>query len=105
MKRKTECYECQFRPAPETHHVYTITSTSSEVLRHGLFEAKGIVGDICPTVATTKSIIAGLVVIETVKVLQNDTKNYRCVQYSSIKLCFVLLKKVFLDYSSYLNFL
>ena len=44
---------------------------------HTLFEAKGIAGNIVHAVATTNAVIAGLIVIETIKVLQNDANNYR----------------------------
>lgn len=43
---------------------------------HSLFEAKGIAGNIVHAVATTNAVIAGLIVIEAIKVLQ-DTKIYR----------------------------
>lgn len=58
-----------------------IRATAFGIPLHSLFEAKGIAGNIVHAVATTNAIIAGLIVIETVKVLQNDTKNYRYVQY------------------------
>lgn len=44
---------------------------------HSLFEAKGIAGNIVHAVATTNAIIAGLIVIEAIKVLKNDIKSYR----------------------------
>ncbi|KAH7857581.1 hypothetical protein Vadar_014246 [Vaccinium darrowii] len=107
IKGKTECYECQPKPAPKTYPVCTITSTPSKEIGnlsfdkddqlavefvtaaaniraasfgiplHSLFEAKGIAGNIVHAVATTNAIIAGLIVIEAIKVLQNDANNYR----------------------------
>jgi hypothetical protein len=44
---------------------------------HSLFEAKGVAGNIVHAVATTNAIIAGLIVIEAIKVLRGDYKNYR----------------------------
>ena len=44
---------------------------------HSLFEAKGVAGNIVHAVATTNAIIAGLIVIEAIKVLRDDYKNYR----------------------------
>lgn len=37
VKGRTECYECQPKPAPKTYPVCTITSTPSKVLTHALF--------------------------------------------------------------------
>lgn len=54
-----------------------IRAASFGIPLHSLFEAKGIVGNIVHAVATTNAIIAGLIVIEALKVLQNDVKNYR----------------------------
>lgn len=61
-----------------------IRATAFGIPLHSLFEAKGIAGNIVHAVATTNAIIAGLIVIETIKVLQNDTKNYRCVQLPAL---------------------
>lgn len=58
-----------------------IRASSFGIPLHSLFEAKGIAGNIVHAVATTNAIIAGLIVIEAIKVLQNDTKNYRCAQF------------------------
>ena len=55
-----------------------IRASSFGILLHSLFEAKGIAGNIVHAVATTNAIIAGLIVIEAVKVLQNDANSYRC---------------------------
>lgn len=44
---------------------------------HSLFEAKGIAGNIVHAVATTNAIVAGLIVIEAIKVLQKDLQNLR----------------------------
>uniref|UniRef100_A0A7N0ZQX5 SUMO-activating enzyme subunit n=1 Tax=Kalanchoe fedtschenkoi TaxID=63787 RepID=A0A7N0ZQX5_KALFE len=54
-----------------------IRASSFGIPLHSLFEAKGIAGNIIHAVATTNAIIAGLIVIEAMKVLQNDEKNYR----------------------------
>ncbi|KZV52624.1 SUMO-activating enzyme subunit 2 [Dorcoceras hygrometricum] len=66
-----------------------IRASSFGIPLHSLFEAKGIAGNIVHAVATTNAIIAGLIVIEAVKVLQNDTKSYRmtyCLQHPSRKM-------------------
>ncbi|CAA6653796.1 unnamed protein product [Spirodela intermedia] len=61
-----------------------IRASSFGIPPHSLFEAKGIAGNIVHAVATTNAIIAGLIVIEAIKVLQNDARNYRmtyCVEH------------------------
>lgn len=58
-----------------------IRASSFGIPLHSLFEAKGIAGNIVHAVATTNASIAGLIVIEAIKVLQNDTNNYRCAQF------------------------
>jgi ubiquitin-like 1-activating enzyme E1 B len=58
-----------------------IRASSFGIPLHSLFEAKGIAGNIVHAVATTNAIIAGLIVIEAIKVLQNDTDSYRCAQF------------------------
>lgn len=58
-----------------------IRASSFGIPLHSLFEAKGIAGNIVHAVATTNAIIAGLIVIEAIKVLQNDTNNYRCAHF------------------------
>lgn len=66
-----------------------IRASSFGIPMHSLFEAKGIAGNIVHAVATTNAIIAGLIVIEAIKVLQNDVKNYRmtyCLEHPSKKL-------------------
>ncbi|XP_073021827.1 SUMO-activating enzyme subunit 2 [Primulina eburnea] len=66
-----------------------IRASSFGIQLHSLFEAKGIAGNIVHAVATTNAIIAGLIVIEAVKVLQNDAKSYRmtyCLEHSSRKM-------------------
>ncbi|PRQ23859.1 putative NAD(P)-binding domain, ubiquitin/SUMO-activating enzyme ubiquitin-like protein [Rosa chinensis] len=66
-----------------------IRATAFGIPLHSLFEAKGIAGNIVHAVATTNAIIAGLIVIETVKVLQNDAKNYRmtyCLEHPTRKM-------------------
>ncbi|XP_073046767.1 SUMO-activating enzyme subunit 2-like [Primulina eburnea] len=66
-----------------------IRASSFGIPLHSLFEAKGIAGNIVHAVATTNAIIAGLIVIEAVKVLQNDTKSYRmtyCLEHPSRKM-------------------
>ncbi|XP_058106067.1 SUMO-activating enzyme subunit 2 isoform X2 [Magnolia sinica] len=66
-----------------------IRATSFGIPMHSLFEAKGIAGNIVHAVATTNAIIAGLIVIEAIKVLQGDARNYRmtyCVEHPSGKM-------------------
>ncbi|EPS74543.1 hypothetical protein M569_00206 [Genlisea aurea] len=63
-----------------------IRASSFGIPLHSLFEAKGIAGNIVHAVATTNAIIAGLIVIEAIKVLQNDIKSYRmtyCLEHPS----------------------
>ncbi|XP_031252237.1 SUMO-activating enzyme subunit 2-like [Pistacia vera] len=66
-----------------------IRAASFGIPLHSLFEAKGIAGNIVHAVATTNAIIAGLIVIEAIKVLQKDTDNYRmtyCLEHVSRKM-------------------
>jgi ubiquitin-like 1-activating enzyme E1 B len=66
-----------------------IRAASFGIPLHSLFEAKGIAGNIVHAVATTNAIIAGLIVIEAIKVLRNDTKNYRmtyCLEHPARKM-------------------
>lgn len=66
-----------------------IRAASFGIPLHSLFEAKGIAGNIVHAVATTNAIVAGLIVIEAIKVLQNDTSNYRmtyCLEHPSRKM-------------------
>jgi ubiquitin-like 1-activating enzyme E1 B len=62
---------------------------------HSLFEAKGVAGNIVHAVATTNAIIAGLIVIEAIKVLRGDYKNYRylCLLYISLFLTMLSLEE------------
>lgn len=63
---------------------------------HSLFEAKGVAGNIVHAVATTNAMIAGLIVIEAVKVLQGDYKNYRWLHsyFTSVQCTFFLVMVV-----------
>ncbi|KAK4378320.1 hypothetical protein RND71_000182 [Anisodus tanguticus] len=66
-----------------------IRAASFGISLHSLFEAKGIAGNIVHAVATTNAIIAGLIVLEAMKVLQNDVKSYRmtyCLEHPSRKM-------------------
>ncbi|XP_043712789.1 SUMO-activating enzyme subunit 2-like [Telopea speciosissima] len=66
-----------------------IRAASFGIPMHSLFEAKGIAGNIVHAVATTNAIVAGLIVIEAIKVLQNDVQNYRmtyCLEHPSKKM-------------------
>ncbi|KAL1833760.1 hypothetical protein ACET3Z_003411 [Daucus carota] len=66
-----------------------IRASSFGIPLHSLFEAKGIAGNIVHAVATTNAIIAGLIVIEAIKVLRNDTSSYRmtyCLEHPSRKM-------------------
>lgn len=64
-----------------------IRATSFGIPLHSLFETKGIAGNIVHAVATTNAIIAGLIVIEAIKVLQNDIENYRSVIFIWYYIC------------------
>ncbi|KAK4284767.1 hypothetical protein QN277_001551 [Acacia crassicarpa] len=66
-----------------------IRAASFGIPLHSLFEAKGIAGNIVHAVATTNAIIAGLIVIEAIKVLKNDIKSYRmtyCLEHPTRKM-------------------
>ncbi|KAF5443913.1 hypothetical protein F2P56_036429 [Juglans regia] len=66
-----------------------IRASSFGIPLQSLFEAKGIAGNIVHAIATTNAIIAGLIVIEAIKVLQSDTKNYRmtyCLEHATRKM-------------------
>ncbi|KAL9238229.1 hypothetical protein vseg_012683 [Gypsophila vaccaria] len=54
-----------------------IRAASFGIPVHSLFEAKGIAGNIIHAVATTNAIVAGLIVIEAMKVLRQDFDNLR----------------------------
>ncbi|KAK9691048.1 hypothetical protein RND81_09G172400 [Saponaria officinalis] len=54
-----------------------IRAASFGIPMHSLFEAKGIAGNIIHAVATTNAIVAGLIVIEAMKVLRQDFDNLR----------------------------
>ena len=54
-----------------------IRASSFGIPLHSLFEAKGVAGNIVHAVATTNAIIAGLIVIEAIKVLKGDYQGYR----------------------------
>ncbi|XP_062187030.1 SUMO-activating enzyme subunit 2-like isoform X2 [Phragmites australis] len=63
-----------------------IRASSFGIPLHSLFEAKGVAGNIVHAVATTNAIIAGLIVIEAIKVLKGDYQNYRmtyCLEHPS----------------------
>ncbi|AEC07183.1 SUMO-activating enzyme 2 [Arabidopsis thaliana] len=66
-----------------------IRAESFGIPLHSLFEAKGIAGNIVHAVATTNAIIAGLIVIEAIKVLKKDVDKFRmtyCLEHPSKKL-------------------
>ncbi|KAL6008092.1 SUMO-activating enzyme subunit 2 [Asimina triloba] len=66
-----------------------IRASSFGIPLHSLFEAKGIAGNIVHAVATTNAVIAGLIVIEAIKVLQGDASHYRmtyCVEHPARKM-------------------
>ncbi|XP_076897709.1 SUMO-activating enzyme subunit 2-like [Bidens hawaiensis] len=66
-----------------------IRAASFNIPLHSLFDAKGIAGNIIHAVATTNAIIAGLIVIEAIKVLQKDAKNCRmtyCLEHPARKM-------------------
>ncbi|KAI3875294.1 hypothetical protein MKX03_036899 [Papaver bracteatum] len=58
-----------------------IRASSFGIPLHSLFEAKGIAGNIVHAVATTNAIIAGLIVIEAIKVLQSNSNNCRMTYF------------------------
>lgn len=74
-----------------------IRAESFGIPLHSLFEAKGIAGNIVHAVATTNAIIAGLIVIEAIKVLKKDANKYRFV---ILKFYFTVFYKI--QSSSYL---
>ncbi|TVU38184.1 hypothetical protein EJB05_11540 [Eragrostis curvula] len=66
-----------------------IRASSFGIPLHSLFEAKGVAGNIVHAVATTNAIIAGLIVIEAIKVLKDDYQNYRmtyCLEHPTRKM-------------------
>ncbi|CAI0437904.1 unnamed protein product, partial [Linum tenue] len=66
-----------------------IRAASFGIPLHSLFEAKGIAGNIVHAVATTNAIVAGLIVIEAIKVLQKDFDSYRmsyCLEHVTQKM-------------------
>ncbi|THU68087.1 hypothetical protein C4D60_Mb08t00200 [Musa balbisiana] len=66
-----------------------IRASSFGISLHSLFDAKGIAGNIVHAVATTNAIIAGLIVIEAIKVLQADFQNCRmtyCLEHPARKM-------------------
>ncbi|CAN6839861.1 unnamed protein product [Brassica oleracea] len=66
-----------------------IRAESFGIPLHSLFEAKGIAGNIVHAVATTNAIVAGLIVIEAIKVLKKDADKYRmtyCLEHPSRKM-------------------
>uniref|UniRef100_A0A2P2K7G6 Uncharacterized protein MANES_04G086600 n=1 Tax=Rhizophora mucronata TaxID=61149 RepID=A0A2P2K7G6_RHIMU len=72
-----------------------IRAESFGIAQHSLFEAKGIAGNIVHAVATTNAVIAGLIVIEAIKVLEKNTENYRmtyCVEHETQKKLLVPLE-------------
>ncbi|XP_050897292.1 SUMO-activating enzyme subunit 2-like [Lathyrus oleraceus] len=58
-----------------------IRAASFGISLHSLFEAKGNAGNIVHVVATTNVVIAGLIIIEAIKVLKNDVNRYRMTYY------------------------
>lgn len=66
-----------------------IRASSFGIPMQSLFEVKGIAGNIVHAVATTNAIIAGLIVIEAIKILQCDFHNCRmsyCLEHPSRKM-------------------
>ncbi|CAN8314596.1 unnamed protein product [Cochlearia groenlandica] len=67
----------------------SIRAESFGIPLHSLFEAKGIAGNIVHAVATTNAIVAGLIVIEAIKVLKKDANEYRmtyCLEHPNRKM-------------------
>lgn len=71
-----------------------IRAASFSIPVHSLFEAKGIAGNIVHAVATTNAIVAGLIVIEAIKVLQKDLQNLRMTYCNEIPTRKMLLMPV-----------
>jgi len=71
----------------ENYHVGYITATSNNRAKNydipiaTFYETKGIAGKIIPALATTTSIVAGLIIIEMLKYVRN--KNTKIEEYSS----------------------
>lgn len=65
-----------------------------------LFEAKGMAGNIIHAIATTNAIIAGLIVLEALKLLSNRAKECRSVKFFQY---FVFRSFTFMGLSSYLD--
>eukprot|EP00252_Welwitschia_mirabilis_P025698 TRINITY_DN8157_c0_g1_i1.p1 TRINITY_DN8157_c0_g1~~TRINITY_DN8157_c0_g1_i1.p1 ORF type:complete len:679 (-),score=170.09 TRINITY_DN8157_c0_g1_i1:668-2704(-) len=66
-----------------------IRASSFNIPMQSLFDTKGIAGNIVHAIPTTNAIIAGLIVIETIKLLRNDSQNYRmtfCLEHPSKKM-------------------
>lgn len=66
-----------------------LRASSFGIPMQSLFEAKGIAGNIVHAIATTNAIIAGLIVLETMKLLRNGSKSYRmtyCLEHPSRKM-------------------
>ncbi|KAK2665392.1 hypothetical protein Ddye_003966 [Dipteronia dyeriana] len=81
-----------------------IRAASFGIPLHSLFEAKGIAGNIVHAVATTNAIVAGLIVIEAIKVLQKDADNYRmtyCLQHITQKMLLMPVEPYEPDKSCY----
>lgn len=72
-----------------------IRASSFGIPLHSLFDAKGIAGNIVHAVATTNAIIAGLIVIEAIKVLEADFQNCRCVLINLCQNTFCFLQFLF----------
>ncbi|MCH95050.1 SUMO-activating enzyme subunit 2-like, partial [Trifolium medium] len=75
-----------------------IRAASFGIPLHSLFEAKGIAGNIVHAVATTNAVIAGLIVIEAIKVLKNDIKSYRS-NMPMFCLLFIPVRSGYLDFT------
>ncbi|KAL4199795.1 hypothetical protein AMTRI_Chr03g53030 [Amborella trichopoda] len=61
-----------------------VRAASFGIPMHSLFESKGIAGNIVHAIATTNAVIAGLIVIEAIKVLKNAANSFRmtyCVEH------------------------
>lgn len=80
-----------------------IRAASFGIPLHSLFEAKGIAGNIVHAIATTNAIVAGLIVIEAIKVLEKDTDSYRCGLFPITLISFPFLKHIW--YSKYKSIL
>jgi ubiquitin-like 1-activating enzyme E1 B len=64
-----------------------IRSFIFDINRQTRFQVKAMAGNIIPAIATTNAIIAGLVVMEALKVLEGRSKDCKTVQQTPLECC------------------